>query len=122
MERKPVSVEQYIAGFPPEARRRLVELRDLSRAHAPNATEELKWGNPAYSMGVILFVFSGHKAHANMVFTPSTLQAHLAELEGFDTGKGSVRLPYDQPIPDRMLAKMIEYRIRELRDEGVKWQ
>lgn len=122
MARKPETVDGYIDPFPEPARRRLVELRDLCRAHAPAAVEELKWGNPAYSMGVILFVFSGHQAHANMMFTPSTLEAHLPELDGFATGKGSVRLPYDRPIPAGLLARMIGYRIRELHDDGIKWR
>lgn len=122
MATKPETVDQYIDSFPTDARRRLVELRELVRSHAPAATEELKWGNPAYSMGVILLVFSGHRDHANLVFTPSTLQAHLGELDGYGTGKGSVRLPYDQPIPADLLGRMIAYRIRELHDDGVKWR
>ncbi|MBM6621469.1 DUF1801 domain-containing protein [Micrococcaceae bacterium RIT802] len=122
MATKPETVDQYIDSFPTDARRRLVELRELVRSHAPAATEELKWGNPAYSLDVILLVFSGHRDHANLVFTPSTLQAHLGELDGYGTGKGSVRLPYDQPIPADLLGRMIAYRIRELHDDGVKWR
>lgn len=122
MATKPATVQEYIDTFPATARPRLIELRELSLAHAPGASEGLKWGNPAYSLDVILFVFSGYRDHANMVFTPTTLQAHLGELDGYRTGKGSVHLPYDQPIPTRLLGRMIDYRIRELHDDGVKWR
>ncbi|GAA1357699.1 hypothetical protein GCM10009596_09280 [Arthrobacter rhombi] len=122
MTRKPETVQEYIDTFPATARPLLIELRELSLAHAPGASEGLKWGNPAYCLDVILFVFSGYRDHGNMVFTPTTLQAHLGELDGYRTGKGSVQLPYNRPIPTELLARMIEYRIRELHDDGVMWR
>jgi uncharacterized protein YdhG (YjbR/CyaY superfamily) len=69
---KPLTVDEYIGSFSGPAQARLRELRELSRAAAPETTEELKWGHPAYSLETILFVFSGHQNHANLVFTPST--------------------------------------------------
>ena len=87
----------------------------------PEATEELKWGHPAYSLETILFVFSGHNNHANLVFTPSTRQAFADELSGLTTGKGSVQLPYADPLPTALLTRMIEHRIKEFELEGVRW-
>lgn len=120
---KPTTVDDYIDSFPTPAREHLQALRALACSAAPEAAEELKWGDPAYSHehGTILFIFSGHKAHANFVFTPSTREAFTSELTRFRTGKGSVQLPYDQHVPTDLLARMIEYRIREFEIDGVKW-
>jgi uncharacterized protein YdhG (YjbR/CyaY superfamily) len=115
------SVDEYIDSFPVAVQPRLRELRRISRAGAPHATEGLKWGSPAYSLGTILFVFSGHQKHANFVFTPSTLAAFSGRLSGYKTGKGSVQLPYDAPVPTDVLTTMIAYRIREYEKDGVKW-
>lgn len=115
------AVEDYIGSFPELAQERLRELRELCRTHAPDAVEGLKWGHPAYSTGTILFVFSGHRNHANIVFTPSTLNAFVDELGGYSTGKGSVKLPYEEPVPTEVLGRMITHRIREYADEGVTW-
>lgn len=115
-------MDEYIESFPEPARNRLRELRELSRRHAPGATEGLKWGHPAYSLGTILFVFSGHKKHANIVFTPSTLAAFVDELDGYTTGKGSVQLPYGTDAPTEVLARMIAHRLREYEDDGVTWR
>lgn len=92
-------MDEYIESFGEPARGRLHELRALSRAGVPHAVEELKWGSPAYTLGTILFVFSGHKDHANFVVTPSTLAAFTDELDGYTTGKGRGQLPYGVPIP-----------------------
>jgi uncharacterized protein YdhG (YjbR/CyaY superfamily) len=72
-------------------------------------------------MDTILFIFGGYKKHANFVFTPSTREAFADELAGFKTGKGSVQLPYDAPVPAELLGRMIAHRIREFSDEGVRW-
>jgi uncharacterized protein YdhG (YjbR/CyaY superfamily) len=118
---RPVTVDEYIEGFPDPARGRLGELRDLSRAHVPEATEALKWGVPAYSVDTILFTFAGYTSHANFVVTPSTREAFAGELSGFRTGKGSVQLPYADPLPTELLARMIEYRVREFEVDGIRW-
>lgn len=116
-------MDEYIAGFSGDAAERLEELRALSRQAAPEATEAIKWGSPAmvHPRGTILFVYSAHRHHANFTFTPSTREAFSAELSGYDTGKGSVKLPYGQAVPAELLERMIEHRIREFEDDGVNW-
>ena len=119
---KPTTVAEYIALFDDERHRAfLTRLRELSRAAAPQAEESLKWGSPAYAFGSILFVFAGYKRHANFVFTPSTKEAFADRLQDFDTGKGSIKLPYDDEIPTERLTEMIAHRIREFEVDGVKW-
>ena len=44
-----------------------------------------------------------------------------ADLVGYRTGKGTVALPYDDPPPEAILRRMIEFRIREYERDGVKW-
>lgn len=116
------TVEEYLESFPPDVHNQLRQLRELSRTYAPEATEELKWGHPVYSMDVILFVFSGHKHHSNVVFPPSTKEAFEDQLSDFTTGKGSVQIPHSQPVPTELLGEMITYRVREHTEHGAKWK
>jgi uncharacterized protein YdhG (YjbR/CyaY superfamily) len=119
---KPKTVDEYLATFPEDARQLLDELRALSRGQVPEAAEALKWGSPAYSLdGTIMFVFAGYRQHANFVFTPSTRAVFADELTDFQTGKGSVQLPYGHPVPAGLLRRMIDHRIREFREDGVLW-
>lgn len=118
---RPSTVEEYLAGFEGPARERLEELRDLARREVPQATEELKWGTPAYSTRTILFVIAAYRHHANIVFTPSTREAFADRLGDYETGKGSVKLPYDRPVPGELLAEMIRYRVDECEEQGVTW-
>jgi len=64
---------------------------------------------------------SGHKAHASVAFTPSARHAFDDELTAYGTGKGSVKLPYETPVPTELLTRMIHYRTREHEVDGVTW-
>ena len=120
---KPQSIDEYIANFPDNQRRQLKKLREVIKTTLPDATEALKWGSPAVidADGMILIIFSGHKHHINLVGTPSTRKALQDKLADYETGKGSVKLAYDTPLPTELIKEFIQYRAKEYRTEGVKW-
>lgn len=120
---KPRTIDVYIDQSPDAGRRQLQELRALCRKVAPEAVEQIKWGHPAYVHpdGVILFMFSAHKAHASFAVTPTTREAFADELGRFRTGRGTVALPYDSALPRNLLQRMIQFRVHEYEDHAIKW-
>lgn len=120
---RPTTIDEYLAALEDPARTRLAELRNLVREELPEATEAIKWGSPAFvhPRGTILLAISAHKAHANFTVTPSAKEAFAAELEGLETGKGSVKLPYDRPMPEDLLRRMARHRLAEFEQDGVNW-
>lgn len=121
---KPKTVDEYIDSFPKDQKTKLAEIRKIIRAALPDTQEVLKWGNPATidKDGMILVIFSGHKQHMNLVATPSTKQALENELSDYKTGKGSIQLPYNMPLPTDLIKKIVLYRAKEYREHGVKWK
>jgi uncharacterized protein YdhG (YjbR/CyaY superfamily) len=121
---KPKTVDEYINSYTGEQKSQLTKLREIIRETLPDTDEVLKWGAPAAieKDGMILVVFSGHKQHMNFVVTPSTKQAFEKELSDYPTGKGSVQLSYDKPLPVDLLKKMLVYRAKEYRENNVKWK
>jgi uncharacterized protein YdhG (YjbR/CyaY superfamily) len=120
---RPQAIDEYVAGFTGKGRELLEQLCVLAGEAVPEASEAIKWGSPAWlhPSGTILFVVDGFTKHANIVFTPSTRAAFDADLRGFTTGKGSVKLPYDRPLPSDLLRRMIAFRVREHEEDGVQW-
>jgi uncharacterized protein YdhG (YjbR/CyaY superfamily) len=117
------TVDEYIEGFSGPSRELLERLRKLAHEAVPQATEEIKWGYPAWvhPSGTILFMISGHAKHAGVAFTPSTREEFDEDLADMATGKGTVKLPYGQPVPVGLLRRMIAFRVREHEDDGVLW-
>lgn len=115
------NIDEYIDAAPREAQKHLRDLRNLLRKVAPRATEAIKWGYPVFEEHRILFAFGAFKTHLNLMPTPSAMKPFAKELAKFKTGKGSVQLPYDQPLPKGLLRKIAAFRVRELREKDVRW-
>lgn len=53
---------------------------------------------------------------------PTTVDGYIASFDDErHTGKGSIKLAYDEEIPAELLTEMIAHRIREFAVDGVKW-
>ncbi len=118
---KPKTVAEYVAAAPREARASLKELRAILKDAAPEATESLKWGNPVFEEKRILFAYAAYKKHLNFMPTPAVIGALKSECGDFVTGKGSIQLPYDRPLPKALIQKMAALRLQDLRENDARW-
>ncbi len=118
---KPRTVGEYIASAPKAAQVRLREMRAILREVAPKAAETLKWGQPVFEEGRILFAYAAFKSHLNFVPTPSAMEPFEKELAKYVTGKGSIQFPYDKPLPKALIKKIARYRVKQVREKGALW-
>jgi uncharacterized protein YdhG (YjbR/CyaY superfamily) len=44
---------------------------------------------------------------------PSGTEAFKEQLKPYNTGKGSVQLPLDQPLPTDLIRRIVEFRVEE---------
>ncbi|MBL9137741.1 MAG: DUF1801 domain-containing protein [Verrucomicrobiales bacterium] len=108
------TMDAYIAGFPPEIRAVLEEVRETIHRAAPEATEAIKYQIPTFVMGGNLVHFAAFKKHLGFYPTPSAIRAFARELAGYQTAKGSIQFPFDQPIPFPLIQRMVEFRVAEM--------
>lgn len=52
--------------------------------------------------------------------TRSTIDKFTEELKEFKTGRDTVQLPYDKPLPKALIKKLAVHRLQEVRD-GSLW-
>ena len=119
---RPASVSEYIEAAPSEAREKLLEMRACIRKAAPDATEGLKWGMPAFSYKRILVTFAAHKSHIGFYPTPSAVKAFAKELAKFNTARGSIQFPLEKPLPLELIRKITAFRVRESLEQDRKWR
>jgi uncharacterized protein YdhG (YjbR/CyaY superfamily) len=119
---KPKTITEYINAAPKEAREKLREMRACIHETAPGATENLKWGMPAFSHRRILVMFAGFKHHIGFYPTPSAVKAFAKNLSRYKTAKGSIQFPLEKPLPLPLIRKITAFRIRESNEEDRKWR
>jgi uncharacterized protein YdhG (YjbR/CyaY superfamily) len=108
------SIDEYIAGFPPETQKALAEVRALIKASAPDATETISYAIPTFDLnGRHLVHFAGFAKHVGFYPIPSGIAAFKEELAAYKQGKGSAQFPLSQPMPTDLIRRIVEFRVAE---------
>ena len=117
MTEKPTTIDAYLAALPAEKRAALEALRKAIRAVAPRAEECVSYQLPAFRLdGKLLVGFGATANHCALYLMSSgTVEAHEEDLAGYDTSKGTIRFPADEPLPATLVRKLVKARIAENR-------
>lgn len=107
------SVDAYIAGFPPEVRAVLRQMRATIRKAAPDAEERISWGMPAYAQDGMLTFFAAFTKHISFFPGPEGIEKFKKELAPYGTSKGTVRFPLGTPVPHGLIARIVRFRVKE---------
>ncbi len=119
--KKPRSIDEYLSGFPETTRHILEKIRAAITAAAPEATEGIYYGMPGYKLnGHPLVYFAGYKKHIGFYATPTGHAAFSEELSKYKQGKGSVQFPIDEPMPFELIARIVEFRVKENQEQDNK--
>ena len=108
-------VDAFLATLPGDVAAALEELRATIAAAAPEAVESMNYGVPAFKYrGRPLVSFGAGKNHCSFyVQSPTVMEAHRADLIGYDTSKGTVRFMPDAPPPADLVTMLVRARIAE---------
>ncbi|HRH49932.1 MAG TPA: DUF1801 domain-containing protein [Panacibacter sp.] len=111
---KNVEVEAYIKSFPAEVQIVLNQVRETIKANAPEATESMSYGMPAYKTnGRPLVYFAAFKQHIGFYATPTGHTKFAKDLSKYKQGKGSVQFPLDKPMPLALIKRIVVFRAKE---------
>ena len=95
----PQSIEEYIAQQPEDARSYLRQINDTIKSALPEAVPKISWSMPTYWKKQNLIQFAASKKHIGLYPGPAAVEAFTDQLQGYKTGKGTIQLPYDKPLP-----------------------
>ena len=112
--RKIASVDEYIAGYPPERHEILREFRRVIREAAPAAEERTSWAMPTYWQGQNLVHFSGEKNHIGFHPAPEAIVAFADRLKEYKTSKGTVQFHYAKPIHYELIGEITRWRVQQV--------
>ena len=109
----PKTVDEYLAGVPEPARTTLNKMRAVIRSVVPaEATECISYGIAGFKYKGPLVWFAAFSNHCSFFPGNSTLIAtYKKDLQGYQTSKGTIRFPVDQPLPTALLRKLVKARV-----------
>lgn len=109
------SVDDYIASQPEASRDTLRCLRDTIRKALPSAQEVISYNMPTYKWhGSTLLQFAAWKGHYSLYGASGPiLQAFKDDLRGYKIDKGTIRFPLDEPVPEKLIARIAKFRLQE---------
>jgi len=113
------NIDEYIESQPNETKRALRKVRTCILRAAPNALEMFNYNIPAFSLvedgkREQQIMMAGYKNHVGFYPHPTIMKHFDAELKDYKKGKGSVQFPNDKPIPEKLIIKMVKYRMELL--------
>lgn len=104
----------YISKFPGDVREIMEKIRAIIKEKASDASENIAYGMPGYkTQGKPLVYFAGYKNHVGFYATPSGHLEFAEELSKYKQGKGSVQFQLNEPVPYDLIARIVEFRVKE---------
>ncbi|WP_224372664.1 SRPBCC domain-containing protein [Hyalangium versicolor] len=110
-------IDAYLASVEnPVARKTLEALRLQLRKLLPKATETISYRMPAFKVdGDVVAGFAFFKNHCGYYpFSGSVVPALKPELEGYSTSKSGVTFRPDQPLPAKLVKRLVQARLAEI--------
>jgi len=109
-------IDDYLASVEQPKRRSLDALRRSILEVIPDAEQGISYGMPAFKVhGKTIAGFAAFKNHLSYLPHSGSVLSELGDdLAGYGGTKGSLHFAVDQPLPDVLVRKLVETRMRQL--------
>ena len=112
------SVDEYIATQPEKVQAVLRRVRATIRKAVPNAEEVISYRIPTYKLqGSAVIYFAGWKEHYSLYpASDRMVKAFKGELAPYRVSKGTIRFPFSEPVPVKLIEGVAKFRAKETSD------
>lgn len=107
------TIDEYIGFFPGNIQNILEILRKVIGEAAPEAEETISYQIPTFKLNGNLVHFAAFKKHIGFYPEPSGIEKFKEELSDYELSKGTVKFPFNKPIPYDLIKKIVEFRVSE---------
>lgn len=110
-------IDEYLAKVEEPSRSTLQKLRETILSIIPDAEQGISYQVPAFRLhGQVVAGFAAFKNHVSYLpFSGSVFPELKDELTGYVTTSGALHFPIDKPLPKRLVKKLIDVRVRQVR-------
>ena len=106
---KPKTIDEYIAMQDECIQPFLQAMRSTIHEAIPTAQERISWSMPTFWDGKNVFQFAASKRHIGLYPGPEAVEHFQDRLSEYETSKGTIRIPYQEPLPLELIADIAEW-------------
>lgn len=115
------TVDEYLGQLEPPQRTELQRIRSLIKKEVPEAQELISYQMPAFKLsGKPLIYYAAFKNHFSIFPTPGPITELTQDLKKFQTAKGTIKFSLQDPIPDQLIKKILQTRIKQIKN-SAQW-
>lgn len=109
------NVDEYLATVTDRKQKAVLErVRKIIKQAAPEAEETISYQMPAYRHHGMLVYFAAWKNHWGFYPVSAAIKETFKdELSGYKQTKGAIQFPWNQPLPEELLARLVRKRVEE---------
>jgi uncharacterized protein YdhG (YjbR/CyaY superfamily) len=110
-------IRAYLDAQPSHVRAVLKQVREAITSVVPDAVDSFSYRIPGVKLeGKSLVWYAGFKHHTSLYPIGDAIRrTFAAELEGYETSKGTVRFPLDRPLDIELVKRLVLARVQEVR-------
>ena len=111
---KPISIDQYISGFPKDRQVLLEQIRTTIKKAVPFAEETISYGMPAFKLNSVSVCFAAYKNHIgpSPMYGMEKFRDEMEIYKGKGT-KDTLQFPYDKPLPLELIARLVKHKFEK---------
>ena len=113
VKNKVKTVDEYIALFPEETSKKLIEIRQIIKTLVLQAEEKISYNIPGYFLNGMLVYFAGFKNHIALYPFIVTNTELDKEIEEYKSGKATIQFKLNEPLPTKLITKLVKFRVSE---------
>ena len=113
-------IEAYINRAPLEVQPVLRRVRELVLEVDPELTQTLSYQMPTFKKnGKPIFHYAAQKSHLGIYPTPSAIEHFKARLEGYQTSKGAIQIPYSEQLDEKLIQDLVHFKLQEMEKQQI---
>lgn len=106
-------IDEYLADCEPGIREKLEQIRQTIRKEVPAAEEKISYMMPTFFHNGVLVHFAAFAKHIGFFPGASGVEVFRDRLGGYETSKGTIRIPLDKPLPLGLIRDIVRFRVEE---------
>jgi uncharacterized protein YdhG (YjbR/CyaY superfamily) len=112
------TADAYFKSQTPKTQNNLLALRAIIFKAAPYAVELINYDMPAYALVEggkrdKQIMIAGYKTFVGFYTGTGILEHFSTELTAFKVGKASVQFPNNAPLPEDLIVRMVQFKLKK---------